>query len=70
MFILLEEFVLIHSTDVSILSQIVLLMLCIVRPLRYPFTVVTNLPQSMKYLLESPFPTIIGTNIVEEKWNS
>lgn len=63
MFVLLEEFLLIHSTDLALLSQIILLLLCVIRPFRYPFTVIMNLPQSMKYLLESPFPTIIGTYI-------
>lgn len=61
LYVLLEEFVLIHSVDAVLLSQLILLLLCVIRPFKYPFTVVTNLPLSMRYLLESPFPAVIGT---------
>jgi hypothetical protein len=65
-FSLFEEFVLIFSSNAALLSQLILLLLTALRPLKYPFSVVFNLPASMKYLLESPFPTIIGTTIPEE----
>lgn len=32
----------------------------IIKPLKYPFPVVFNLPQNMSLILESPFPSFLG----------
>ena len=33
----------------------------IIKPLKYPYPIIFNLTEKMKTLLESPFPTFIGT---------
>jgi hypothetical protein len=62
LFLLVEEFVFIYSTDSNILSQIIMLLLCAIQPPKCPFLVIANLPMSMVYIVESPFPSIVGTS--------
>ena len=44
---LLEYSIVIYSKDVTLLSQLTLLLMQAIRPLRYPHPVIVNLPKSM-----------------------
>lgn len=57
---LIESSIVIYSKDATLLSQLILLLIQIIRPLRYPHPIIVNLPKEMEMVLESPFPTLIG----------
>ena len=59
-YLLLEYSIIIYSSDVTLLSQVIVFLLQIIKPLRYPNPVIVNLPSQMELMLESPFPTLIG----------
>ena len=60
---LLEYSVVLYSHDATLLSQAVLFLIQVIRPLRYPHPIIVNLPKEMEMMLESPFPTLIGTTL-------
>ena len=57
---LIESSIVIYSKDATVLSQLILLVIQAIRPLRYPHPIIVNLPKEMQMVLESPFPTLIG----------
>lgn len=67
---LLEESIHIYSSNVRLLSQIITMLTFSIRPFKYPFPIVYNLPLSKYPLLESPLPTLIGLTIPEESFSA
>lgn len=61
-YLLLEFSVIIHSTNTTLLSQTILFLLQVIKPLRYPYPAIVDLPEEMALMLESPFPTLIGVS--------
>lgn len=63
--VVLEEKVHVYSSSVKMLSQMIMTMMFAIRPLKYPFPVIFNLPANKYCMLESPLPAIIGLTIPE-----
>lgn len=60
---LLEESIHIYSSNVKLLSQLIMVLTFVIRPFKYPFPIIYNLPMNKYPMLESPMPTLIGLTI-------
>lgn len=60
---LMEEKMHLFSSDVKFLSQLILTLTFMIRPLKYPFPIVYNLPMNKYSMLESPLPALIGLTV-------
>lgn len=70
MLLLLEIPITIISTSQELVSKFMFYFIYIMKPLKYPYPIIFNLTEKMKTLLESPFPTFIGTTnaVIIEKY--
>lgn len=58
--LMLEIPIAIVSKNESLLQKFMLYFVYIIKPLKYPFPIIFNLPLNMSVVLESPFPSFLG----------
>ena len=65
---LLEKKIIFIKNDTSDVAVIIQILITLAQPFRWPYIIVTNLPESMVDTLECPQPFIIG--IERRLWDS
>lgn len=60
--ILLEVHVVFFSKNVSLLTASILTFYGLLKPFKYPYPIMQNLPESMIKYIEAPVPILIGIN--------
>lgn len=58
--LMLEIPIAIISKHEDLLQKFMLYFVYIIKPLKYPFPIIFNLPLNMSVVLESPFPSFLG----------